>query len=189
MDEQIQSDKKRGLRIGALSIGVVFVWGVVALVLVFLALGLANAFQGQPQDEAKAPDFTLETYDGETYTLSELRGQVVVINFWSSWCVPCAQESPALEATWQAYKDQDVLFLGVGYVDSEHKALAFIEEYGITYPNGPDMGTRISDAYNIRGVPETFIVNAEGRVTFFAQAPLTYETLSQEIEKAKASTE
>jgi cytochrome c biogenesis protein CcmG/thiol:disulfide interchange protein DsbE len=165
--------------------GRIIIWIVVALVLLFVALGLINAFATQPQ-EGKAPDFTLETYGGETYTLSELRGQVVVVNFWASWCLPCAQEAPALEAAWQDYRDQGVVFLGVDYVDSEAQALEYLEKYGVTYPNGPDLGTRISDAYHIRGVPETFVINAGGEVTFFAQQALTYEQLAAEIDKALA---
>jgi cytochrome c biogenesis protein CcmG/thiol:disulfide interchange protein DsbE len=167
----------------AFRLGRAVVWGVVGLVLIFLALGLVQAFASQPQ-EGLAPDFTIETYGGETYTLSDLRGQVVVINFWASWCSPCVEEAEDLEAVWQAYKDRGVLFIGVDYADSEAGGLEFIERHGITYPNGPDLGTVISDAYNIRGVPETFIVNAGGEVTFFAQSALTYEQLSAEIERA-----
>jgi len=170
--------EKRGLRWGR-----IVVWVVVGLVLIFLALGLINAFASQPTS-GKAPDFTLTTFDGEQYTLSELRGRVVVINFWASWCGPCEEEAPDLQAAWEAYRDEGVMFLGVDYVDSEEKALAYIERFGITYPNGPDLGTRIANLYNIKGVPETFIVNPEGEIVFFAMRPLTYGELSAEIEKA-----
>lgn len=163
--------------------GRIVAWGAVGLVLFFLGLGLIQAFKSQPT-EGKAPDFTLTTYDGQTITLSDLRGQVVVINFWASWCAPCAEEADDLQRAWEEYRDQGVMFLGVDYVDSEAKALEYLERYSITYPNGPDLGTKISDAYHIRGVPETFIVNGEGEITFFAMAPLTYQQLSAEIEKA-----
>lgn len=167
-------------------IGALVVWVVVGLALVIFGLGLIRAFTSQPTS-GLAPDFTLKTYDGQTITLSSFKGKVAVVNFWASWCVPCAEEAPDLEKTWQAYKDKDVVFIGVGYVDSDEKAKAFIAQYGITYYNGADLGTRISDAYHIKGVPETFVINPKGEVTFFAPRVMTFEELSAEIEKAKAS--
>lgn len=165
--------------------GRVAVWAVVGMLLAFLTFGLIQAFASQPT-EGKAPDFTMETYDGDTITLSDLRGQVVVINFWASWCAPCAEEAPDLQQAWVDYQDQGVMFIGVDYVDSEAKGLEYIERFGITYPNGADLGTKISDAYHIRGVPETFVVNGEGEITFFAMKPLSYNELAAEIDRALA---
>jgi cytochrome c biogenesis protein CcmG/thiol:disulfide interchange protein DsbE len=96
--------------------------------------------------------------------LSELRGQIVVVNFWASWCIPCHDEAPDLEAVWEAYRDRGVVMVGVAYTDTERNALAFIRDYGMTYPNGLDLETRISERYHITGVPETFVVNREGDV-------------------------
>lgn len=166
-------------------IGAVIAWIAVGAALIFLALGLIRAFTAQPTS-GLAPDFTLNTYDGQTITLSALRGKVVVINFWASWCVPCAEEAPALEATWQAYKAKGVVFIGVDYVDSDANGRAFLQQHGITYLNGPDLGTRISDAYHIKGVPETFVVNRKGEVTFFAPRVMTFDELSAQIEGAMA---
>jgi cytochrome c biogenesis protein CcmG/thiol:disulfide interchange protein DsbE len=119
--------------------------------LVFLAAGLVNAYTG-PLSEGTAPDFTLTTFEGETITLSQFRGQVVVINFWASWCIPCREEAAYLETTWRKYRDQGVVFIGVNYVDAEREALAYLDEFDITYYNGPDIGIRISDLYYIQGI-------------------------------------
>lgn len=129
-----------------------------------------------------APDFTLELFDGGEITLSELRGQVVVINFWASWCPPCREEAPILEATWNEYRDKGVLFIGVDWMDTEGEALAYIEEFGLTFPNGPDRGSRIGRAYAITGVPETFFISGDGLVAAHIPAPLDRLTLISNIE-------
>ena len=133
-----------------------------------------------------APDFTLTTFDGQVIRLRDLRGKVVVINFWASWCVTCREEAPYLEATWRAYKDRGVVFIGVDYVDTEPKALAYIEEFDITYPNGPDVGTRIAQAYNIQGVPETFFVAKDGTLRGVHLGPLRPPQLEEKLEELLA---
>jgi cytochrome c biogenesis protein CcmG/thiol:disulfide interchange protein DsbE len=118
--------------------------------------------QGPISVGSRIPDFTLTTFDGQTYNTADLRGQVIVINFWASWCEPCEEEAAELEQAYQEYRDRGVVFLGVNYVDTEPEALAYIERFGITYANGPDLGTQISQSFRMRGVPETYIANAEG---------------------------
>lgn len=166
--------------------GRIVVWTIVGLALLFIGLGLAGRFTTQPQPGDAAPDFTLTTYDGEVYILSELRGQVAVVNFWASWCVSCGEEADDLERAWQQYRELGVIFLGVNYSESETGALAYLEHYEVTYPNGPDPRTRISDAYHIQSVPETFVVGRDGVITFFAGWPVTFQELSIEIEAALA---
>ncbi len=160
-------------------------FGLVIALLALLAWRLTKVQNG-PLSEGKAPDFTLTTFQGETITLSELRGRVVVINFWASWCPPCRQEAPYLEATWRKYKEQGVVFIGVDYVDTEPEALAYIEEFDITYPNGPDLQTRISQAYNIQGVPETFFIAKDGTLRGVHIGPLVPPQLDQKIEELLA---
>ncbi len=143
----------------------VFGGALIALIalLVLLAAGLRRA-GGGPEIGKPAPDFTLELYDGGELTLSDLRGQVVLINFWASWCDPCRDEASALEKVWREYKDRGVVFIGVDYVDLESSARAYLAEFDITYPNGLDKGQKISRAYRIRGVPETFFIDKNGNI-------------------------
>ena len=96
-----QPEQQSRPRTGRLIV-IIAVFGVICLVVIVIMLRLGQIFSSQPR-EGLAPDFTLETYpgyDGNTYTLSDLRGQVVVINFWASWCAPCAEEADDLEAAW-----------------------------------------------------------------------------------------
>lgn len=148
-------------------------WALGAALLVIGILGYGIILQGRGQiAEGPAPDFTLETLEGQTIRLSDLRGTPVVLNFWSSWCIPCRTEMPLLETTSRQY-ETEVRFIGVAYVDTEQGARAFVDDYDVTYPNGLDLGTRISDAYRIRGVPETFFIDREGRIVGVKIGPLT----------------
>lgn len=160
-------------------------YGLLTVLLGFLAWGLLDAYKG-PVEAGMAPDFTLTTFEGEIYTLSDLRGQVVVINFWASWCDPCREEAAYLENTWRKYRDEGVVFIGVDYVDTEREALAYIAEFDITYPNGPDIGTRISDDYRIQGVPETFFVAKNGELRGNHIGPLEPPQLDEKIEELLA---
>lgn len=168
-----------------LSIGVIIAFALIIGLLVILGWRLIKVNSGQVSS-GMAPDFTITSFEGETVTLSELRGQVVIINFWASWCPPCREEAPYLEATWRKYKDQGVVFIGVDYVDTESKALAYIDEFDITYFNGPDVGTRISHDYNMQGVPETFYVAKNGDLRGLKVGPLSPPELDEVIEELLA---
>ncbi len=157
------------------------IYGSLLGLLGLLGWGLLRV-QAGPRSEGPAPEFTLTTFQGDEIALSELRGQVVVINFWASWCPPCREEAAYLESTWRAYRDRGVVFLGVDYVDTEAEALAYIEEFDITYPNGPDIGTLISQAYRIQGVPETFYVAKDGTLRGVKIGPLVPPELEDRLE-------
>jgi len=159
--------------------GVIFAWILVLALLGILGFGLARAQQGSIGVGSSVPDFTLTTFESEEIRIADLRGQVVLLNFWASWCTTCELEARELEQVYQMYKDRGVVFLGIDYVDTEPEALAYLEKYGITYPNGPDLGTRISQAFRIRGVPETYIVGPDGRVAEVTIGP--YPSLEEII--------
>ena len=168
--------------------------GVTILIVALLSLGLvAMRLAGQqgarPTPGTPAPDFELPLYTnfqnglGAQTKLSDLRGKVVVINFWASWCVPCKDEAPALEAISQKYAGRDVVLLGVNYLDVEHDAVAFLATYGVSYSNGVDLQQRISKAYRITGVPETFVVDQQGVVREVFIQPITEAQLSTTLDQ------
>jgi cytochrome c biogenesis protein CcmG/thiol:disulfide interchange protein DsbE len=139
------------------------------IVLVVVALLIAFAVQmhrstAAPEPGTAAPDFELETYEGDTIRLSDLRGKVVVLNFWASWCAPCAVEAAELEALWRDYADRDVVVLGIDYEDTRPAALTYLEKHGVSYPNGLDRADVIARKYHLGGVPETFVIDRQGRV-------------------------
>lgn len=156
-----------------------------ALVVIgILMMGMLNRDRTQVINET-APDFTLTTFDGEEVTLSELRGKPVVINFWASWCVECDKEMTLLEQTHQKY-DGEVIMLGIAYSDVEPKARDYLAQYGITYIAGQDLGSRISDAYRIKGVPETFFIDRDGNVDYLKIGPIEQPELEAVIQQLLA---
>lgn len=165
---------KRGV---ALWIQIV-IWVFIAALLVLVGIILGKRQQGTVQPGDEIPDFTLPLFSGYEYEgksevkLSDFRGQVVVLNFWASWCKPCEQEAAELQEAWEAYADTgEVVFLGADYVDTEPEARAYLKKFGITFYNGPDMGTKISQMFRIRGVPETYFIDPNGVLYYVKVGP------------------
>ena len=156
----------------------ILIWAFLVSFLALMGLGVARAQQGTVQPGYEVPDFNLTLFSGYEYNgqseikISNLRGKVIFINFWASWCIPCAQEAPVLEKAWKYYQpDGRVVFLGVDYVDTESEARIFLKRFGNTYPNGPDIGTRISQMFRIKGVPETYIIDTSGILRYVKIGP------------------
>jgi cytochrome c biogenesis protein CcmG/thiol:disulfide interchange protein DsbE len=165
------------------------------LALVVIAVGtlaglLAYGFSRDPRyirsplTSRAAPSFTLTLFDGRTVALEELRGKVVLVNFWASWCVPCRTEAPSLEEGWRKYRDRGVVFLGVNIQDKEPDAIRFVEELGITYPNGRDASGKISIDYGVWGIPETFVIDRQGRITYKHVGALDLSILTAKLDQA-----
>ena len=158
------------------------VWGLFLALMILMGIKLYWVTLG-PISGGRAPDFTLTTFEGERHTLSDYRGQIIVINFWASWCTPCALEAADLEQAWRDYRRHGVMFLGIDYVDTEYEALAHLEKWNVTYPNGPDLRTAISQAYRIKGVPETYIIGQDGVVAGTIIGPIDYTKLSTALDQ------
>ena len=109
-----------------------------------------------------AHDFELTLFDGQSLRLSDLRGKVVVLNFWASWCPPCRAEMPDFQEMWEEMRDEDVVFVGIAVGDSERGARAFAEATGVTYPLGLDETGRIARDYRVTSLPTTFLIDREG---------------------------
>jgi cytochrome c biogenesis protein CcmG/thiol:disulfide interchange protein DsbE len=163
----------------------VVIWVAVLGLLALLGFGLIRRQQGPVGVGTRMPDFTLITFDGETIHSRDLLGKVLLVNFWASWCKPCEQEAAELEQAYQIYKDDDVAFLGVDYVDTETEARAYLARFGITYPNGPDLRTSISQAFRIRGVPESYVVAPDGTIVSVKIGP--YASLQEIIDAIEAA--
>ena len=152
--------------------GRILAWTGLFALLVLVFFGLLRAQKGQFKIGERAPNFTLTSFDGQTYDLADLRGKVVVMNLWASWCKPCEQEAADLEAAWRHYQPRgDVVFLGVAWTDTDKKSLEYLDRFDITYPNGPDLGTRIAHAYRITCVPETYVIDREGVLSYVKFSP------------------
>src|SRR3979411_933598 len=121
--------------------------------------------QGVNVPFTKAPNFSLGLFDGSTFTLSDAlsSGKPVVVNFWASWCGPCADEAPLLQDAARRGCDR-VTLCGGNVQDQDADSLAFMRKYGITYPNGSANAGPISVQYGMRGVPETYFIAPDGRL-------------------------
>ena len=128
-----------------------------------LSFGLQRA-SGPPGVGDEAPAFEAERLAGDgTLALADLEGRPLVLNFWASWCLPCEDEAPMLKAAHERYGDR-VAFVGVDINDARSDALAFVDRYGLTYPNVRDEEGRIKADYGLTGQPETFFISAQGLI-------------------------
>ncbi|HXF86162.1 MAG TPA: TlpA disulfide reductase family protein [Anaerolineales bacterium] len=141
---------------------------ILGLIWIFASADQANVSTAgkipAPQKGFLAPDFELNTLDGNTLRLSNLRGQAVLINFWATWCLPCRAEMPTLEKIYQEYKGQGLVVLAVNmtYQDAHSNIAAFVEEYDLTYPILLDENNVVGFVYQVRSLPASFFIDREG---------------------------
>jgi cytochrome c biogenesis protein CcmG/thiol:disulfide interchange protein DsbE len=144
----------------------------------------------EPGQVVEAPDFQLPRLDRDgQLSLASLRGKAVVINFWASWCGPCRDEAPLLEAAWRRYRARGLVIVGVDYDDFTGDARAFAKRNGMTYPLVHDKEKSTVNRYDVTGVPETFFVDRDGRLVGERVAgPVEKEQLAENIELALEPT-
>jgi cytochrome c biogenesis protein CcmG/thiol:disulfide interchange protein DsbE len=136
------------------------------------------------QQVRSAPDVTFESYDGQRFRLAELRGKVVVVNFWASWCAPCRAEAPILQQSWLDLAGRGVIFIGVNQGETPQRADEYLHEYNITYPNVGDTDNQLTRAFGVQGLPATFIIDRNGVIRDVLYAAVEAEPLRAKIEAA-----
>ena len=179
------------MRLSARAIAGLAITSLVSLALVVVVvMRLVNAQQlagrvtASPLLGHTAPDFTIQVWNGtsgQQVRLSSLRGHPVVVNFYASWCTDCAEEQANLQAAYALNQRNGVMFIGVAYQDKQTDDVAFLHEYGVTYPSGPDIGGTAATDYGVTGVPETMIIDRNGIVVRHLYGPVDATTLENAI--------
>jgi len=165
---------------------------IAAAILLVLIFGLHRDPRVIPSPlvGGQAPEFSLPLFDGGTLATPVLRGRVVVINFWASWCFPaCYEEAPHLQRIWDRYRDRGLTVVGVNIQDQDRPARDFIARFEQTFPDGVDRLGKISIDYGVYGVPETFLIDRKGRIVHKYAGAVTEETLASEIEPLLADAD
>lgn len=172
-------------------------WNIGLVIILVLGLGLikinsvtddfnSNSSTAVPQEGFPAPDFTLETIDGEMVTLSDLHGRAVLINFWTSWCPPCRSEMPALEKVFNDYQAHGFTILAVNSTiqDQKSSAINFANQYGLTFPILFDDTGKATSDYMIEALPTSFFINRDGIIQeIVIGGPMPEALLRERIEK------
>ena len=199
-EDPFEAEAEHG-RIGYGRFGEWTPYGLAALIILTIVIGAwFNQRDDSPETppslpdavaHGAAPDFSIPLFNGDSFDLASHQGQVVVVNFWASWCEPCKKEMPAMQQL--AVNNPDVVVLGVAASnDSRDKAQEFAENMGITYPLGIDSGGngpngQIASSYQVFGFPATFFINADGQIvdSIFGAVPL--DDLQLYVDRAKST--
>ena len=186
-----QSDTTPGAAVepprGRRSIWLVMLGGVVVVVLgvVFAGrFGTDPTVTASPLIGTPAPEVAITAFDGGVVDLADYRGDIVVLNFWASWCLGCRQEHAALVAASDQYRELGVTFVGVNYQDAAGPARAFLDDLGRgdDYVYGVDEGSRTAFEFGVLGLPETFFIDREGTVVAKVSGPLSFGLLTRTLD-------
>jgi cytochrome c biogenesis protein CcmG, thiol:disulfide interchange protein DsbE len=178
-------------------------WDVLLLLALLAGGGLVWAGRAQPLDASPiqpavaaaeaaplpghpAPDFALDTPDGRRLALSELRGQVVLVNVWATWCPPCRAEMPAIQAAYEQYRDQGFAVLAVNMREQPEDVRAFMAERGLTFETPLDSDGLVSAAYQARVVPSSYFIDRRGVIRTVYRGPIPHSAIAGTVEQLLA---
>lgn len=176
------ADPRRFAALAAVALAVGLVWtGLSAVPQEATAGGPTSA----PREGFAAPDFRLTLLGGGEIALSDLRGKVVIVNLWASWCPPCRAEMPALQEVYEANRDRglEILAVNTTYQDSEAAAARFVQEYGLTFPVPLDQTGEVSRSYLLRALPTSFFIDRDGVIrSVVIGGPMSKTTIQTTVE-------
>ena len=183
---------RRSLVIAAVAVPVlallaILAWGSVTSGPAPGGLAVNNDTVEQAAGGETAPEFSIALMGGGSISSHELRGRVVMVDFWASWCPPCREEAPVLAQVYSEYRDRGVEFIGINLWDNAGDADVFVRQQGHLYPNGVDEGGKIAISYGVRGIPEKFFIDQEGRIIRKFTGPMTTDRLRMILESMLAS--
>jgi len=200
MTDQAEQDLKKSQRSGIWIVAGVVMVAIIAAAF-FFGGGLLNSqaadqpattesatadLEAKPVAGFSAPDFTLQTLEGETVNLSDFAGQPVIVNFWASWCGPCRLEMPHLQQTYVDRADDEVVVLGVNLTKREpnrDEISAFMDEFGITFPVVLDEVGDVATLYEVRGQPASVFIAPDGIINTVFYGPVTEQFIDDRVEE------
>jgi len=162
---------------------------IIAPILALLAFGFTRdaKYIHSPLLAKPAAPFNVTLFDGKKISLEDFRGKALFLNFWASWCAPCRTEAYDLEAAWRKVKDKNMIFLGVALQDSDQASKDFLKEFAVTYPNGKDESGKIAVDYGTWGIPESFFIDPQGRITYKHVGGIRAALVLSKLEEAAKS--
>ncbi len=150
--------------------------GILLVMLAALCYTMYNsvfAKQDRVKEGSIAPNFVLQSVDGERIELKDLKGKGVFLNFWGTWCGPCKQEFPYMANQYEVFKDRGVEIVAVNVAESKIAVKNFMESYGVNFPVAMDKDRQVTEAYDITPLPTTFLINPEGKVIKVIKGTMT----------------
>lgn len=153
------------------------------MLMLFFGFVLAACDETPGKPKQDAPEFSLELFEGGRFTFSEHKGRPLVINFFASWCIPCKAEAPLLDKVYRDNKANNVAFLGIAVQDTKEKARAFVKEHGMSFPVGVDEGKKLTDLFEVYGIPTTYFIDKYGKINYVHAGMMTEDFIRNKLDQ------